>query len=252
VKLFKTVLVCASVTGITTFVNATQLTTGAFNNATIQPAGPRTGANGTNYFNIEGANNGTFASFGVADFLYASQGGNVTGINSITLSLTEANLAFTTPGTLEFYISSDTAADIGAGTSTLFYQTSTTPAGVGSQLDTLFFLGTGAFTTTGATNSGAVDNYMFTPDSSTETYLTGLLNAGGTVRLVILEGSGVASSPSIAATFVGFSNTSGGGPQLAIDATIVPEPSSLSLPATAGALAVLAQCRRRTKFCRCG
>jgi PEP-CTERM motif len=239
--MLNTFLICASVTSIATFVNATPLVSDAFNNATIQPGGPRSGANGTNYLNIEGANNGTFASFGVADFQYASQGGNVTGINSITLSLTEANSTFTAPGTLEFYVSSDTAADISAGISSLFYQANSIPAGVSNQLDTLYFLGTGDFTTTGSVNSGQVDDFTLMPNGSTSSYLTSLLNSGGTVRIVLAED---AFSPGIAATFAGFSNTSYDGPQLTIDATIVPEPASLSLLA-GGVLAVLAASRRR-------
>src|SRR5262245_362284 len=37
-------------------------------NATVQPAGPRAGSNGTAFFNVEGNANGANASFGTADF----------------------------------------------------------------------------------------------------------------------------------------------------------------------------------------
>ena len=40
----------------------------AFNNATVQPGGPRTGSSGLAFFNIEGSDYGNFASYGVMQF----------------------------------------------------------------------------------------------------------------------------------------------------------------------------------------
>src|SRR5207302_6870687 len=53
----------------TTAIRADTFTGLAFNNATVQPAGPRKFSSGKNFFNIEGANNlPNFASWGAADF----------------------------------------------------------------------------------------------------------------------------------------------------------------------------------------
>jgi hypothetical protein len=220
-----------------------QLTSSAFNNGTIQAAGPRTGANGKNFFNIEGASNGSFASYGVADFLFGSQNGGVVSVNSLSVSLTESDAAFTLPGTLDFYLSDNTSASIDPGTSTLTYQTSVTPPGIDSQLNNLHFLGTGAFTTTGNTNTGGVDIYSFTPTGATASYIQGVLNSGGVLRLVIDEDS---STPSIAATFAGFSNTSLAGPMMSISVTAVPEPTVLALGGIGGAV-LAGGLRRRQK-----
>jgi hypothetical protein len=40
----------------------------AFANATVQPGGIRAGGSGINFFDIEGVDNGSFASYGVARF----------------------------------------------------------------------------------------------------------------------------------------------------------------------------------------
>ena len=69
----------------------------ATGNATVNPTGPRTGFNGTDFFNIESTANGNFASYGVLDIPLSSSlfPGAVTGINSITLKLTQNNSSFT-------------------------------------------------------------------------------------------------------------------------------------------------------------
>src|SRR5712672_3227163 len=70
----------------------------ASDNATVQPAGPRTGANGKAFFNMEGSTAGgaSFSSFGVADFTFPAQA--VTGITSISLQMAQSNAAFSAMG----------------------------------------------------------------------------------------------------------------------------------------------------------
>src|SRR5439155_8410914 len=51
-----------------TAARADTSTISAFDNATMMPLGPRTGANGKNFFNVEGDNNGINSSYGVLDF----------------------------------------------------------------------------------------------------------------------------------------------------------------------------------------
>jgi hypothetical protein len=84
--------------------------TEATDNATVQVAGPRTGVNGKNFFNLEGSVNGSFSSFGVAEFTLGALGS--VNITEITLRFTESNAAFTKPGTIDFWLTSDNATSI--------------------------------------------------------------------------------------------------------------------------------------------
>jgi hypothetical protein len=189
----------------------------AVNNATIQPAGPRTGANGKQFFNMEGSGNGMFASFGVVDF---QSGPMNVAITSLTIDLTQDNAAFTNNGTLIFYLSTDTATNIEPGTSPLIYNSNSAdlPTGIGTQLSPLLLLGTGIFT---QVTTGTIDSFSFSPDSALTSYLSSQLSTGGPIRLVIAPGDA-----SVAATYAGFSNTEFGGPELLL-ATPVPEPGTL-------------------------
>lgn len=205
-----------------------QVSAEAFNNGTIQPSGPRTGGNGKNFFNIEGGNNlPNFASWGVADFHGADFGTTVTGVKNVKLILTEADAAFSAPGTIHFYISSDTTTSIDPGTSPLIYQQSVTPPGVGTQLP-LDEMGTGTFNTTGNTASGQVDTYDLNLDAAAQALIVNAVNNGGVIRIVIDED---VNTPGVAATYAGFSHNTFAGPTLQFDpvtsATV--DPSSFSL-----------------------
>src|SRR5262245_33554919 len=76
--------------------NAASISLLASDNATVQPGGPRAGASGKSFFNLEGSANTTFASFGVADFNFGSVvlGGTATGVSGAALQLTQSNAAF--------------------------------------------------------------------------------------------------------------------------------------------------------------
>lgn len=207
-------------------------TVSAFDNSTVQPGGPRTGANGQRFLNIESMPNGTFASFGVVDFRATATAGVV---SRLSLALTESNAGFTRPGSLSFYVSTNTTTNIDAGTSPLTYQTSSSDStGIGGQLSTLYQLGTGIFP---GTATGSVDLYQFAVTGVLQSYLTSQVNAGGAIRVVI----GAADSV-VAATFAGFTNTVANtpGPALTvgIPAAAVPEPASLAL-LSIGGLAVI-------------
>src|SRR3954470_12961977 len=60
-------LIFAAILGAENSAFAVQGSFVATANATVQPAGPRTGFNGTDFLNIESTANGTFASYGVID-----------------------------------------------------------------------------------------------------------------------------------------------------------------------------------------
>jgi hypothetical protein len=215
-------------------------------NATVRPAGPRPGASGTNFFNVEGNANGPNASFGTADFAPFGHPGAVTGVSGVTVSLIESNAIFTAPGPVHFYLASDTATPVTPGATTPAFVAGAGSEGVGSQLGTLFVLGSGNFTTTGNVNTGQVDTFTFSGlSAATDNYIITQLNGGGAFRLVITPGS-----DPVSATWAGFSNTTAGqtgSPALAFNVSGVPEPSSLTLLGAAAAGALGYARRRRSR-----
>jgi hypothetical protein len=184
----------------------------AFDNATVQPGGPRGGTNGKVFFNTEGANNTQFASYAVADFNSSDLmiSGTPTGINAVTITLTQANAAFTNSGSLNFYLAEDTTTSIQPADMKVIYD-ATDPEGLNGQLAPVHFLGSGMFT---QSDNGTQDTYSFVPDCTTAPYLLGVLNNGGAFRLVITP-----PDPAVAATYAGFSNPNPTlpGPTLTLD-----------------------------------
>jgi len=215
--------------------HAVLFTAEATNNATVRPAGPRGASSGKAYLNVEGNGNGTNASFGVADFSVSSFGIGFTvgNINSVVLSLTQLNAAFTLPGTVRFYLSTDTTTSIESTNTALKFDSTKLPGGIGTQLSTLYDLGTGVFSATGNTGSGTVDSYTLNLTGAAKSYLISQLNTtGATLRFVITP-----DTNTTAATWAGYSNTTYDGPTLKLDAGVVPEPATiLGLVLGAGAL----------------
>lgn len=216
--------------------------TTAIDNATVQPGGPRTGTNGKRFFNVQGNDNGNFASFGVIDFNGGAFGfpDDVIGINGATLSLYHAPAGFSASGPVNFWISEDVSANIQPG-STLAWDSSSLPNGVGSQLAPVHFLGSGSYTSTEPNEFLFV--YDLTFDATAAAYLINQLNTNGLVRMVVTPGAN-----NVSATWSGYTNTITGGasaaPILTLDVDVVPEPATLGL--LAGGLGLLAaRCRRR-------
>ena len=207
----------------------------AANNATVQPAGPRPGVNGKQFFNIEGAGNGAFASFGVVDFQSSPMSVQV---NSLTLALTQANAAFTNNGSLVFYLSTDTITNIEPATSPLIYNVADIPTGLGTQLSLTFLLGTDSFT---QVSDGTENTFSFSPGAAVVSYLESQAAAGGLIRLVIAPGDS-----SVAATYAGFTNGAFAAPRLTL-VTAVPEPGTLG--GVSSALLAFAAVLSRTR-CR--
>ncbi len=213
-------LLAAGVFGVTSA--RASVIVSASDNSTVQPGGPRTGANGQRFFNMEGSNNGQFSSFGVVDF--ATPAGATLGPTGVVLSLTltQNNAAFSSNGPLSFYLTTDTTTNIDAGTSPLAFNLADLPTGLGSQLNTRYLLGSGTFTQVA---TGTADTFSFTPSGAALTYLLNEVNtAHGPIRLIVAPGSA-----SVAATYSGFSNTSTAAPQLSLvnTAAAVPEPSTI-------------------------
>ncbi|MBS1713768.1 MAG: hypothetical protein JST30_05470, partial [Armatimonadetes bacterium] len=194
----------------------------AFNNATIQIAGPRQGTNGKNFFNIEGEGNAeNFRSWGAADFHGTdfNIGMPVNDVTDFKIVLTEANAAFTLPGTVKFWISTDTVNSIDPGTSPFVWQNDVTPDGAGNQLPTVF-LGSGQFNTTGNANSGQVDAFPCTLSDQAKSILIDALNNGKDIRIVVTPDSTDPDFLNVAATFAGFSHNTYQGPTLEFEASM--------------------------------
>jgi len=213
------------------------LTLSATDNATIQPGGPRPGGNGKFFFNMEGSANNQFASFGVVDFA-TTGAAPISGLGLLRVQLVEANAAFTSPGSLNFYLSTSTATNIQPGTSPLVYNPALGQEGLGTQLDPKFLLGPGTFSSMGNSTTGGVDLYTFSLSSTAAAYINSQLGVGP-LRIVITP-----TSSTVAATFAGFSNNQFLGPRLTL-AVPVPEPGPLVQAGLGTALVVVVWAVRR-------
>ena len=213
----------------------------AFDNATVQPTGPRTGSSGRAFFNIEGSANGNFASFGVTDFdgsMIDFGGNTVDTITGITITLTQSNAGFTNDGPLRFFVTSNLRS-IADGATIIYDNPNGGENGIGSQLDPIELLGTGTFT---EVSTGNIDTYSFNSLSAgASAMLTAMYLGDSTVRIVIAP-----DDPATAATYAGYSNTNPLliGPQITLEGEAVPEPASM-VALGLGALAMMR--RRRSK-----
>jgi hypothetical protein len=209
------------------------ITVQAFNNATVQPGGPRTGSNGKGFFNMEGSGNGTFASYGVLDF-QIPMGSPSLQISSLTVSLTQENASFTHNGALSFFLSTDTSTNIDPGTSPLRFP---------NPVPTLSFsLGSGVFTEVADDHT---DSYTFALAGQAQTYVDSQLTNAGLVRIVIEP-----NDPNVAATYAGASfSTAAARPVLTLATTVAtPEPSTLGLLAAGLAFMLgFSSIRRRSR-----
>jgi len=169
----------------------------AVNNATVQPGGPRGGLFGKVFFNIEGNQFGSFASFGVVDFSAADFGlsAAVADVQGITLKLYDAPASFSANGTVRVWLSEATAVDIEPTTSPLRWNASALPDGVGNQLQPLHLLGSGTYTKTTLDTEFV---YTLTVPASARQYLVERLNSRGRIRLVVTP-----AEDGVAATYAG-------------------------------------------------
>jgi hypothetical protein len=200
----------------------------------IQPGGPRTTNGGTTlvdfFFNAEGNNNGSNASYAVADFSGLHLGiTSLSQLTSLSLTLTQANAAFTTNGTVGVYLSTDITTNIGLG-SPLRFQSTSTPTGLGTQLNNALGnpLGTSfAFVQVANGHQDLLNLLPFVSglSAASQSFLLNALDNGSDIRLVV-----AAEDAGVVATWAGINNTSapGNNPPPILTAA-VPEPSSVIL-----------------------
>ncbi|MCS6829237.1 MAG: carboxypeptidase regulatory-like domain-containing protein [Armatimonadota bacterium] len=198
-----------------------QVGANAVNNATIQPAGPRTGVNGKRFFNIEGNNFGNFASFGVVDFNAADFGllRPIVDIVGITLKLYDAPAAFSANGRVRFWLSEDTTTDIEPGTSPLRWNATALPDGVGTQLAPLHLLGEGTYT---KGTAGDLFTYSLSLPAGAKPYLLSRINSASRIRLVVTP-----AEDTVAATYAGYNHATIPPPRLEL--TLIPRPATFNI-----------------------
>lgn len=216
----------------------------AANSSTVRPAGPRTTGtppvNETRYLNAEGngvTNPTVNASFGIIDFTPTANP-TATSISNLVLSLTEFNASFTAPGTFNIYLASNT----GSPANFKFDSTQLGTGGIGTQLGQLFLLGTGTFSSMGATPTGKVDPFNLTLNSQDARNLfLSDVNSGSAIRIAL-----GATTDTTAATFGGFTSMIGpagsqvsGAPTLTFNATSSAPVPEASTTASFGLLLVL-------------
>ena len=174
----------------------TNVTSPASFASTVQPNGPSAvpgGMTTTAIFNIVGvgdpSNPAPFRSFGVLDFTTFTPANQPGVVTSLSLRLTENNAGFTQSGTLNFYVTTDTATSTAAGASPLAYQDppAAAPPGVGTQLsqgnNTLYSLGAKTYTPSA---TGNPDTFTFAvTNPQAQAYLTQRVNSGDPIRVVI-------------------------------------------------------------------
>ena len=197
----------------------------AFDNGTIQANGPRTGSSGLAFFNIEGSDKGSFASYGVARFdLSAMKTGfdatyGVGGwmVDNVVLQLTQSNASFTTDGGVDVYFSDLDSSDP-LQTSGLQYPF------VGDFADASKILG---YSFTEVSTGHMESHNLFT--ASTAKSVGGMALAGdilsdNMVTLVLVD-----ADTTVAATYAGYTNFTYAGPTLSVNVTAVPEPETYAL-----------------------
>lgn len=231
----------------------------AGSNATVKTTGPRTGTNGTNFFNVEGdvagggAPSYANASYGILRFdLGAIKAGwdttygvNNWNVSGAQLNLIEANAAFTHSGSVNVFLSLDNTTTIANDGSSPFkydpaslsagnnqgniYSALSNPAGTG--ISDNQFLGALGLPTTGNINNGSVDSLTL-PLSGL--LLAALQSESAAIITIVIE----SADATTAGTFAGATNaTASSRPQLVVNAVAAPAPGAMGVLALGGLLA---------------
>lgn len=207
-------------------VSALTLSVEAFDNATVQPGGPRSGSSGKAFFNIEGSANGSFASYGVARFdiggvkrsFDLAFGAGAWTLDAVSLALTQSNAGFTTDGPVSIAHSNDDLVGIQSGTSPLTHPATGDFADLGRLLDYAF-----VEVATGTVEQHTLFQARATPSAGTQQLVDDIM-LDGVLTLLLLDGNA-----GVAATYAGYTNFTLAGPTLSLTASAVPVPTALTL-----------------------
>ncbi|MCQ9378383.1 PEP-CTERM sorting domain-containing protein [Methyloversatilis sp. XJ19-49] len=212
----------------------------AFQNATVQPGGVRTGGSGINFFNVEGADFGSFASYGVVRFDIASlksqfdaqYGVDGWVVDSISLSLTQSNASFTANGAVDVHFTGNDSISI-VSPSPLQYPFAGDFADAQQILSYTFTeIASGTLETYSLFNRSASNN------AGAQALAADILS-DSRVTLALVEGDS-----GVAATYAGYNNNTYAGPTLSIEVTAVPEADGWAM-LLAGLGLIAAMTRRR-------
>jgi hypothetical protein len=199
----------------------------AINNATVQPAGPRSGTNGKAFFNVEGRNvpnSAVNASYGVLEFDATDLGftTNVSKVASVILRMTQTMAGFTSRGRMQFFVTTDNTTSIepdAVNPECIFDFADV--HGLNGQFATIYDLGEKEFL---PVRSGTLDNFAFQiPPGAMELYLRGQINSGGIIRFIVAPEESVQDDELVAGTYAGYTNTGTNyAPRLTVRARLAP------------------------------
>jgi hypothetical protein len=181
--------------------------------STVQSGGPRPGAAGRTYFNVQGKANERFASFGVLDYRSAKPETPVTKVGKLTLTLTQSVARFSKDGAIRIAVAPDVTTDPKPEGSTLKFDPKA-EGGVGEQLGKLIPLASAQASFT-KRKTGDVDAIVLMPSAEAEAVLIRQINSGGVIRLVVTP-----ADDAVAATYFGVgANEAEQRPNLALETT---------------------------------
>jgi hypothetical protein len=171
----------------------------ASNSLTIQPTGPRSGEAGSKYFNIEGKDNGKYASFGVLVFEIPKKI-DASKIKSLSLTLVQSIPQFAKDGTVKIFLAPelDPAAELKFD--------SNSDNGIGDQIKVLNELCSGTFK---KVKTGETQSLTLNLDDACKERIA----KGGRLCLVI-----VPADSTVAATYFGANeNDKSNSPKFTMD-----------------------------------
>jgi hypothetical protein len=151
---------------------------------TIQPGGPRSDENGSEYFNIEAKDNKQYASFGVLIFEIPKEAQDKK-VKSVTLTLVQSVARFSKDGAIRFFLAPD-LNDVGD----LKFDTKTSD-GLGNRIMAFQAMGSGNFK---KLETGKTEAFSLTLDDIARERIA----KGGNLCLVI-----VPADAAVAATYFG-------------------------------------------------
>jgi hypothetical protein len=178
-------------------------------------------------------------TFGVLDFTFTATVGKVTGL---TLTLTDPSLSAS--GYLDFFVTTSSAAYAGLKYSGVSNSYDNVDSTLFTTPSAIYGLGTAYYNQVGAPPHQQ-DTFAFTAlDSGLASYLTGQLNSGSGIRVLVAEHEGAGAENSSLSTAVFEGASSNYAPTLNLD-VVKPVPEPISMVALGAGLIGLVVRRRK-------